>query len=175
MSIINIFAPIEGYDGYYISQNGEVASIKSGKWKLMKLQKNIDGYYVVGLHNNNKCKIVRVNRLVAIAFIPNPKKLPYVDHIDKNINNNNISNLRWVSPFQNNLNLKNVGKISIRKTRYKKKYRAQIPIYDEKTHIRGESCKTYEKHFYKLEEAEAWLEEKRKEREIIHSDPNIYL
>ncbi len=35
-----------------------------------------------------------VHRLVAIAFLPNPLGLPQVDHIDKNIDNNTLENLR---------------------------------------------------------------------------------
>jgi len=38
-----------------------------------------------------------VHRLVAIAFIPNPNGLDEVDHID----DNNVTNLRWVTHQQN--------------------------------------------------------------------------
>lgn len=35
------------------------------------------------------------HRLVAMAFLPNPKKLPQVCHEDDNPKNNNVSNLKW--------------------------------------------------------------------------------
>ena len=38
---------------------------------------------------------------MAETFIPNPKNLPEVDHIDNNKENNDISNLRWISSFDN--------------------------------------------------------------------------
>lgn len=44
-----------------------------------------------------------VHRLVAEAFIENPDNLPFVDHIDSNSLNNNVSNLRWVSCSTNSL------------------------------------------------------------------------
>ena len=38
---------------------------------------------------------------MALAFIPNPNKLPQVDHVDEDKTNNNVSNLRWVTPSEN--------------------------------------------------------------------------
>ena len=46
----------------------------------------------------------KVHRLVALTFIPNPENKPYVDHIDTVSTNNQVSNLRWVSPSENNNN-----------------------------------------------------------------------
>lgn len=45
-----------------------------------------------------------VHRLVASLFIPNPDNKQYVDHIDCNAHNNNVENLRWCTPSENNLN-----------------------------------------------------------------------
>lgn len=38
-----------------------------------------------------------VHRLIAEAFIPNPENLPTVDHLNRDILDNRIENLKWVS------------------------------------------------------------------------------
>ena len=52
----------------------------------------------VKLHNYDESKYVSrsVHVLVAIQFIPNPKKLPRVRHLDGNFDNYAVSNLQWI-------------------------------------------------------------------------------
>ena len=42
--------------------------------------------------------------MVAEAFIPNPENKPQVDHIDTNIKNNIVTNLRWATAYENSNN-----------------------------------------------------------------------
>ena len=42
-----------------------------------------------------------MHRLVAETFIPNPKKLPQVNHLDGNTLNNHVSNLEWCDAYDN--------------------------------------------------------------------------
>ena len=56
----------------------------------------------MSLHKNGKEKRFKVHRLVAEAFIPNPKHLPQINHKDGNVKNNNVDNLEWCT-CQDNL------------------------------------------------------------------------
>ena len=59
------------------------------------------GYICVGLWKDGKCKQRMLHRLVAEAFLPNPKNLPFVNHIDGNKRNNTCSNLEWCTAKEN--------------------------------------------------------------------------
>ena len=80
---------------YSISSEGRVRNDETNKMKSMDATS--DGYHKVDLYSNGKRTSVRVHRLVAEAFIPNPNKLPQINHIDGNKENNNVKNLEWVN------------------------------------------------------------------------------
>jgi len=46
-------------------------------------------------------KDISVHRIVALAFIPNPKNLPEVNHKDRNKLNPHRNNLEWTTPRAN--------------------------------------------------------------------------
>ena len=46
----------------------------------------------------------KIHQLVARAFIPNPDNRTEIDHIDRNTANNAVSNLRWATRSEQNLN-----------------------------------------------------------------------
>lgn len=87
---------IDGYAGLYqVSEEGRVRSLKRGKRRILKSWLSGGGYLQVALWKGGKRKRFYIHRLVAEAFIPNPKNLPEINHIDKNITNNKVENIEW--------------------------------------------------------------------------------
>ena len=56
-----------------------------------------EGYRVVVLCDRGRRVIRRIGRMVAKAFLPNPDNLPLAVHVDGNSQNDNASNLAWMS------------------------------------------------------------------------------
>ena len=86
-----IFKTISNYDNYLI---GNYGTVKNKNGKIIK-SFNDNGYKRVGLYRNGKQKFYKVHRLVAEAFIPNPKKLPFINHKNEIKDDNSFKNLEW--------------------------------------------------------------------------------
>lgn len=100
------WADIPGYEGLYrINTSGQVYSYPRrgnfGRKHFLKQRIDKGGYLRVLLSKNNKSKEWLVHRLVAKTFLPNPKKMPEVNHRDENTKNNNVSNLEWCTAKYN--------------------------------------------------------------------------
>lgn len=83
---------------YSVSDNGEV---RKDTTNYILSQSCQQGYMHVTLLISGKQKRMRVHRLVAEAFIPNPENKPYVNHIDSIRSHNYVDNLEWVTPAEN--------------------------------------------------------------------------
>ena len=111
-----IWKPIKDYEGLYeVSSIGRVRSLgreiidskgrkQCFKERILKLQYDRYGYLYVPLRNRDNRKKFKVHRLVAEAFIPNPKNKPCVDHINTIRDDNRVENLRWVTVKENSNN-----------------------------------------------------------------------
>lgn len=108
---------IKDFEQYEIYEDGRIFSFYSGKflkprfWKSKGGRLRVSATLSLGKRNY---KTFALSRLLASHFIPNPKKLPEVDHIDGDCLNNRLGNLRWVTHEQNLQNRK--------KTKSKNKY-----------------------------------------------------
>lgn len=100
-----LFKDIEGYEGLYqISNYGNIISLnfnRTGKENILT-NRYCNGYYRVCLYKNKRHIDIFVHRLVAEAFIPNPNKLPCVNHKDEQPSNNSVDNLEWCNVEYNN-------------------------------------------------------------------------
>ena len=85
---------VNGYDHYWVSSAGRVASTAFKSIRIMKPGKASHGYLTVSLWARNKGASHCVHNLVADAFILKSKKLPDVDHINRIRTDNRLENLR---------------------------------------------------------------------------------
>lgn len=96
---------IPDFPGYFVSTEGNVYSahcknftINYNKLKKKKAfvsdKKRKRGYLMVSLSYNGNPSLLSVHRLVAKAFIPNPHKLPVVDHLYHH-HDNKATSLQW--------------------------------------------------------------------------------
>lgn len=91
------FKDIPGYEGKYgVSKDGKVYSYDNDRLLVPSTSKT-SPYLYVNLTKNNKTVHRSIHRLVAMAYIDNPHNLPEVDHIDRDIYNNSVENLRWIT------------------------------------------------------------------------------
>ena len=95
---------IKGYEGIYqVSNLGRVKSLIGIEEKILKPWcRGKNKYYrCVGLCKNGIRIKYDIHRLVAETFIPNPNKLPCIDHINTISTDNRVENLRWCTLKEN--------------------------------------------------------------------------
>jgi len=89
---------------YLIYSNGNIYNKKTKRYLKICYSKSRGQ---TAIRVNGKMKSLYPHRLVAEYYIPNPNKYKEVDHIDRNVHNNDISNLRWADRFIQNQNRNN--------------------------------------------------------------------
>ena len=127
------YESVKNYETYGINKVGKIKDYRTGK--IMKTHFNFDGYEKVNLRNPNGVKPFLVHRLVGIQFLEIIEGKDEIDHIDRDIKNNNIENLRWADRYEqvenrgdfknNKLNLKYIS-YEKNKPYHSHRYRIQI-------------------------------------------------
>lgn len=123
-----VWKQIPGYnDKYEVSNLGRVRNTETGH--VLSSLKSGQGYrsvwlYDLTLKTNRKRWIVLVHRLVAEAFVPNPRGFTEINHKDEDKTNNAANNLEWCDRKYNC----NYGTLQVRRSA-----KAKIPVlqYDK--------------------------------------------
>ena len=88
------------YTQFLIDTDGNILNTKTNKiYKKSFRKRNGYLYAYLPLGKRGKVKAIRIHKAVAETFIPNPLKLEFVNHIDEDRTNCNISNLLIVVLF----------------------------------------------------------------------------
>ena len=95
-----IWKELEGFPKYKFSNSGKV-------WSKIQITENChlnheeDGYVKVKLYTHEGNRIpVRVHRLIALTFIPNPENKKTVNHKNHNRADNRVENLEWATAIR---------------------------------------------------------------------------
>lgn len=91
---------IPDWEGKYaVTKDGRVWSHRTGTF--LKNYTDSYGYHTVGLYDGPRIKRVKVHRLVAAVFIPNPCGKPQVNHKNGIKADNRVENLEWATSKEN--------------------------------------------------------------------------
>jgi hypothetical protein len=125
----------------------EVRFLKPGKMKYGRLN--------VTLHRpGDKQKTFQISRLVGLAFVDNPENLNTVDHINHDVEDNRVENLRWTNDSQQQQNTRKgsrntSGIKGISWAKREKRWRAQL----------NHNGKLYSRYFLDKNDAIAYLKD----------------
>lgn len=118
----------------YVSSEGRVCSFRSSGPKFVKSQHQNAGYCIVRVNK----KVMTLHRIIANLFLTPVQGKTEVDHINKDKDDNRVSNLRWVTRGENmrgkrKRNMKQIiidGSLGIPTRNNEKSHKKCVYVYD---------------------------------------------
>lgn len=92
---------------YDVDCIGNVISLRRNR--IMRGSHDKDGYLYVTFSINKNVKLMKVHRLVAQKYIPNPNNLPIVNHKNGIKDDNRVENLEWCTGLYNERHARSTG------------------------------------------------------------------
>jgi hypothetical protein len=94
---------------FLVFEDGRLYNTNRNRFVIPHMSKHEYLRYTLNIDSHRNP--IRVHRLVATAFIPNPLELSVVNHLDGNKFNNHVGNLEWTTPAGNSRHAKDTGLI----------------------------------------------------------------
>lgn len=104
---------VKSYPWLWVSENLDIVSKARTNPRVLTQGRDKDGYRTVSTRYKGKAYYLRVHRLIAEVYIPNPENRPFVNHKDGLKHNNNVINLEWVTAKENTIHAYKNGLIKI--------------------------------------------------------------
>jgi hypothetical protein len=99
--------PVVGWEGRY--EVSDAGNLRDCRGRAVGQFSNDQGYKLARLSKPRA--LVRVHRLVALAFVPNPENKPTVNHIDCDRAHNTAPNLEWCTQQENLAHSERLGRM----------------------------------------------------------------
>ncbi len=90
---------------FYLEPNGQVYKITKKGLKKIGWKNSRNYVHVTTLDR----KSIKVHRMIAELFIPNPNNLPHVNHLNGITYDNRVENLEWITPSDNQKHAYRIG------------------------------------------------------------------
>ena len=96
---------------FYLEPTGQTYKLTKNGLKKIGWKNGRDYVHVTTLDR----KSIKVHRMIAELFIPNPNNFPHINHINGVKDDNRVENLEWITPGDNQ---RHAYKIGLRKPNY---------------------------------------------------------